>query len=258
MPFKYPWIEIIAAFGSALLAWRFTGTAVFSHWFVFLGFILAITTTDMQAKLIPPEVTWLGTVVGAILTMIWPMEVVHLMDQSDWLLRLSIPLNSPQVLGLATSVSGAVAGGMLMELIRRIFGRMVNMEVMGFGDTLIMIMIGAFIGPKLVILSLFPACLIGVLLGSVHRIMFGVPHTPFGPALAGGGLLMLVFNDWVIKGIAAYQSGLRNLSGSALTLFSVILLAVAFFLIWRIRQKRLEYEQQIEEDYQRIEEKIQH
>lgn len=258
MPFRLPWLEIVGGVCAAFIAWRFDGLASFGHWYIFLAFILAITATDMQAKLIPPEVTGLGTLVGLVLTMVRPQDAMVLMNQEAWLWRLNLPSNSPEIAGLVLGLCGAVAGGLLMEFIRRVFSRMVSMEVMGFGDTLIMIMMGAFLGPKLVIISLFPACIIGVIMGIVHRILFKVPHTPFGPALAGGGLLILLFNNWVVGGLEGYQTLLSNLSGPALAIFSLLLLVIAFFLIWRIRNKRLEYERQIEEDYQSIEEKIEH
>lgn len=256
MPFKLPWLEVTTALGAALLAWRFPELMAFLPWFIMLLFMMAFTATDMQAKLIPPEVTWLGTIVALIANGLQPDPVLGFMNQGSLLAQFGLPLHPPLMAGILVSVAGALAGGILMEFIRRVFSRMVSMEVMGFGDTLIMMMIGAFIGPKLVIISLFPACLIGVIMGVVHRMLFDVPHTPFGPALAGGGLLTLVFHDLMVKGIEGYQTMLRQLSGSALTVFSLGLLLVAVFLIWRIRKKRDEYEQQIEDDYQKIEEQI--
>lgn len=257
MPFRWPWLEILAGLCAAMLAWRFPDGTAFLHWFLLLIFMLAITGTDMLAKLIPPEVTWLGTLVGVGLSMLWPDGVLTFLQQGDLLWRFGLPTHPPEIAGLFMSLGGAIAGGLLMELIRRVFSHMVHMQVMGFGDTLIMIMMGAFLGPKLVIFSLFPACLIGVLIGAVHRVIAGVPHSPFGPALAAGGLLTLLSHDWMVKGLGGYQSLLQRLSGSGLVVFSLVLLVIAFMLIWRIRQKRVEYERQIEDDYQSIEEKIQ-
>lgn len=257
LPFKLAWLEVLTGVCMGFLAWHYSGPAAIFHWSLMLLFLMAITATDAYAKLIPPEITWAGTLAGVICSMIWPQSLVGFLEQGELLFQFGMPLEPEPVAGLVISLTGAAAGGILMELIRRIFGRMVSMEVMGFGDTLIMIMIGAFLGPKMVIFSLFPACLIGVAIGVGHRIVYKVPHTPFGPALAGGAFLTLVFHPLMVRAIGGYQTMLRNLSGSMLVVFSLVLMMIAFYLIWRIRVKRVEYERQIEDDYQNIEDKIQ-
>jgi len=257
LPFKLAWLEVLTGAGMGFLAWRFPELTGFIHWALFLIFLVAITATDSYAKLIPPELTWLGTLVGVVCSLVWPASIVGFLDQGEFLFRFGFPMEPDSVAGLMASLVGAAAGGVLMELIRRIFGSLVSMEVMGFGDTLIMIMIGAFLGPKMVIFCLFPACLIGVGIGMVHRVLYDVPHTPFGPALAGGAFLTLIYHPFMLRAIGGYQTMLRNLSGGVLVVFSLVLLMIAFYLVWRIRVKRIEYERQIEEDYQNIEDKIQ-
>ena len=69
-------------------------------------------------------------------------------------------------------------------------------EAMGAGDPPLLGMIGAFIGWKGVLFSLFASCVYALLAAAVTRIGFG-RHLPFGPYLALGGVTW-IFGGWML------------------------------------------------------------
>ena len=86
----------------------------------------------------------------------------------------------------------AVGGGMIW-IIRIIAGAILKREAMGFGDVTLMAMIGAFIGWQPVLIVFFLAPFAGVILGVLQWLVIRDNVIPYGPFLAFGALLVLVF-----------------------------------------------------------------
>lgn len=90
---------------------------------------------------------------------------------------------------------------------------------MGGGDSKLMAMIGAWLGWKYMLLSLFLACLVGTIIGGGGQLLGRIgrfQQIPFGPYLVLGALLsasagqqiwesyqhwILVFYDWLGIGL---------------------------------------------------------
>lgn len=69
-------------------------------------------------------------------------------------------------------------------------------EAMGAGDPPLLGLIGAFIGWKGVLFSLFASCIFAILAAAVARVGFG-RHLPFGPYLALGAVTW-IFGGWLL------------------------------------------------------------
>ena len=126
---------------------------------------------------------------------------------------------------------------------------------MGMGDSKLLMMCGAFLGPELVLFSLLPGILCGLILGIVYTRIFKSPHFPFGPALGLGALLALLYPPEMVNGLLAVLEWMQGLEGPAIWITQIILFAIVVALMIRVRRRAARYTEEIEKDYADLEEK---
>jgi prepilin signal peptidase PulO-like enzyme (type II secretory pathway) len=98
---------------------------------------------------------------------------------------------------LLSSLVGLLCGGGLIWGIRVMAGYVMGVEAMGFGDVLLMAMIGAFVGWQATLMAIFFAFLSSVAIALSTWIITGKKDLPFGPYLcAGGAIVILGWGDY--------------------------------------------------------------
>ena len=131
-----------------------------------LGFLLVgLIFTDAETKLLPDAMTLPGLAFGVAFSLIVPVN--------DLASRIAPGLISPAMRGeiswrlwsLSDSLLGAAIGASFLYGAAAIYLRARGVEGMGFGDVKLMAMIGAFLGTKLTVLTIFAASLTGSLFG---------------------------------------------------------------------------------------------
>jgi leader peptidase (prepilin peptidase)/N-methyltransferase len=249
LPFKWPWLEAVSAAAFAVVAWL----APAPPWFILTALLVGITGTDFLAKLIPNRITFPGTAIGIVASAVWPGAVAALLGQERLLDAIGL---APNLLGgLVLGVLGAAAGFLVLEIFRRGVGAIVGMEVLGMGDSKLLLMAGAFLGPYAILLSIVPALVSGIVLGVPYTKLAKTPHLPFGPALALGAYLTLLFGAEILDAWLGLGQAAVSMSPKARAWTMLILFGVAIWLLVRVRRRREEYTRQIEEDYDRLEER---
>jgi leader peptidase (prepilin peptidase)/N-methyltransferase len=93
-----------------------------------------------------------------------------------------------------------------IEIVKKLEGVttevVVPREAMGFGDTVLLAMIGAFLGWKAILFTLLAASAIGSLFGLVPRLFGKTEWTakiPFGPYLSAGALIWLFWGAQILE-----------------------------------------------------------
>jgi leader peptidase (prepilin peptidase) / N-methyltransferase len=131
-----------------------------------LGFLLlGLIFTDAETKLLPDALTLPGLAVGIGFSLLVPvydlasriipgLVSAHMRGQIPW-----------RMWSLADSLLGAAVGASFLYGAAAIYLRARGVEGMGFGDVKLMAMIGAFLGTKLTVLTIFTASLAGSIFG---------------------------------------------------------------------------------------------
>src|SRR5262249_30190073 len=100
-------------------------------------------------------------------------------------------------LGVATGLVGALVGTFLLRGMRFLFSSGLGKEALGLGDADLMMMVGAFLGWQVVVVSVFvaviPALFFGIIQVAVHR----DNSLPFGPSLGAGAILTMLLWGWI-------------------------------------------------------------
>ena len=174
---RYPAVELITGVLSGLVAWHFGFGIEALSALALIWMLVALTGIDIDTQLLPDSITlpllWLGLAVN--LFAVWT------------------PLSS--------AVMGAMLGYGSLWSVYWIFKLVTGKEGMGYGDFKLLGALGAWFGwqavPLMILLSSFVGAALGIAILLSKRQGRDTPM-PFGPYLAGAGLLTLFFGDTLI------------------------------------------------------------
>jgi leader peptidase (prepilin peptidase) / N-methyltransferase len=162
---RYLLIELLT--GVLFLAcYAYFGLTLAALKFCIFGFLLlGLIFTDAETKLLPDRLTIPGLALGLVFSLLVP---VH--DLASQLLPgiVHLPVSPAlevRLFSLLDSLLGAALGASFIYGAGAIYLRWRGAEGMGFGDVKLMAMIGAFLGMKLTIMTIFAASFAGSVFG---------------------------------------------------------------------------------------------
>ena len=146
--------------------------------FCVFGFlILGLIFTDAETKLLPDKLTLPGLALGMVFSLLVPVNDVA----SQFLPGMvNLPFSADlttRLLSLLDSLLGAALGASFIYGAGAAYLRWRGAEGMGFGDVKLMAMVGAFLGVKLTIFTIFTASLAGSLFGLTTVLMVWIKRT---------------------------------------------------------------------------------
>ncbi len=167
---RYPLVETLTGILSGFAAGHFGYGLPAVAAILLIWALIALTFIDFDTQLLPDNITlpllWLGLFFN--------------------LNQLFVPLH--------TAVIGAIAGYLSLWIVYWLFRLMTGKHGMGFGDFKLLAALGAWLGwtmlPLIILLSSAIGALVGIALIILTKRGKSVP-IPFGPYLAGGGLVAL-------------------------------------------------------------------
>jgi leader peptidase (prepilin peptidase)/N-methyltransferase len=127
--------------------------------------LLGLIFTDAETKLLPDKLTLPGLALGVIFSLLVPVN-----DLASQFLpgMVNLPFSgevSMRLLSLLDSLLGAALGASFIYGAGAAYLRWRGTEGMGFGDVKLMAMVGAFLGMKLTVFTIFTASLAGSMFG---------------------------------------------------------------------------------------------
>jgi leader peptidase (prepilin peptidase)/N-methyltransferase len=138
--------------------------------------LIVLFAIDLEHHLLPNAITLPGIVVGLIFSLLLPP-------------------------GIGSAAIGVLVGGGILWAIGEAYYRITGQEGMGGGDVKMLAMVGAFLGWKLVLVTLVfssvAGSLIGMLVLAIKRA--GLKSAlPYGTFLALGALIASLFGDQIV------------------------------------------------------------
>ena len=162
---RYLLIEVLTGALFLTCYWYFGLTIATLKYCAFGFLILGLIFTDAETKLLPDKLTLTGLGLGLAFSLLVPLN-----DLVSQLLPgiVNLPFSgdiSVRIFSLLDSVTGAIIGASFIYGAGAIYLRWRGTEGMGFGDVKLMAMVGAFIGLKLTVFTIFAASLTGSIFG---------------------------------------------------------------------------------------------
>ena len=184
---------------------------------VFLALLVALSFIDFDTQLLPDALTKPGQAIGLIAGL-WPGVAGVISDDT---------MTSLAFRSLAASLVGWAVGGGITWGIRAVGTRVFRKEAMGFGDVKLMAMIGAFLGWKAALLTMFLGCVSGAIFGGIGLLLGRGSRIPFGPYLALGAVIAMFFERPILVALFVTWPDWQGRNPDA----PWILSAVAFFCL---------------------------
>ncbi len=167
---RYPIIEAISGILCAYAAWHFGFGLIAASAMLLIWALLALTAIDFDTQLLPDDIT---------LPLLWLGLLLNL---------FGIFTNLPN------AMLGAVVGYLSLWSVYWLFKLTTGKEGMGYGDFKLLAALGAWLGwqmlPLIILLSSLVGAMVGITLIIALKHGRNIP-IPFGPYLAGGGLIAL-------------------------------------------------------------------
>jgi leader peptidase (prepilin peptidase) / N-methyltransferase len=162
---RYLIIEVLTGI-LFLGCYAFFGLSIATLKYCVFGFLLlGLIFTDAETKLLPDKLTFPGLILGLLFSLVVPMN--ELASQVLPLV-LNFPVNphlAPRLFSLFDSLLGAALGASFIYGAGAVYLRWRGAEGMGFGDVKLMATVGAFLGIKLTVFTIFTASLTGSIFG---------------------------------------------------------------------------------------------
>lgn len=171
---QYPLIELFTGVLTAYIAFKFGFTWQTLLFMLLAWSLIALAAIDFKTTLLPDNIT---------LPMLW----------------LGIIANYFNLFcSLEDSVLGAVFGYLSLWLVFQTFKLITGKEGMGYGDFKLLALLGAWLGWQyliaIILISSVVGSIIGITLIATKILGRDVP-TPFGPYLALGGIICMLWGD---------------------------------------------------------------
>jgi leader peptidase (prepilin peptidase)/N-methyltransferase len=173
---RYPVVEAFTGLLSAYISWHFGFSLATVGALIFGWALIAGAVIDFDTQLLPDGITlplvWLG-----LLLNLWGTYTT-----------------------LESALIGAVAGYLSLWSVYWLFKFATGKEGLGYGDFKLLAAIGAFLGWQMLPSVILLSSLVGALLGIALIVFTGRGRhqpMPFGPYLAGAGLLALFLGEHI-------------------------------------------------------------
>jgi leader peptidase (prepilin peptidase) / N-methyltransferase len=202
--FRYPAVELITAALFVGVAWHDGLSAALPFDLIFVAALLALVFIDAEHMILPNVITYPGIVFALIARIAIPfLSGTPHFDDIPSLSSGALAGMPLWVVSIAGAALGALIGGGSLWLMGWTWEKLRGIEAMGLGDVKMMFMVGAYLGWRLTILTIF----VGVLTGSVIGVLLMARQgqrnmqmlLPFGVFLGLGAIAALLFGAPLVE-----------------------------------------------------------
>ncbi len=200
---RYPAIELLTALVFVAVTWRSGLSAALPFDLILVSALVALVFIDAEHMILPNAITYPGMVFALVARLAIPYLVgAPYFDDLPGLMQgllAEFPLWAASVIG---GFIGAMVGGGSLWLMGWTWERLRGIEAMGLGDVKMMFMVGAYLGWRLTILTIFIAVFAGSFVGIVMMVGQGKKDMllllPFGVFLGIGAIVSLLVGPQIV------------------------------------------------------------
>lgn len=172
---RYPFVEALNGVLYVIAFLHFGLTVSLSFILIFISALIAISFIDIDFQIIPDQISIPLIFLGIILSLI-PHNSLNLAQN------------------IKDSLIGILVGGGSLLIVS-----LISKGGMGGGDVKLNAAVGAFLGWKSALLTIFIGSLTGSIVGIITMKKTGNRKIPFGPFLSLGALICLFFGEKILS-----------------------------------------------------------
>jgi leader peptidase (prepilin peptidase)/N-methyltransferase len=154
---RYAAVELLTAAMFAACAWYFASPVEAIKYMVFSFLLLGLIFTDCENRILPDGLTIPGFALGALFSLVVPLNgflETFFDGRVNW-----------RLLSFADSFLGAFLGGAFIWAVGELYFQLRGIHGMGFGDVKLLLLIGAFVGPRLTLFTIAASSVTGAIIG---------------------------------------------------------------------------------------------
>lgn len=209
---RYPAVELLTAMLFVLTFWAIGFNAFLPICLIFVATMVSLIFIDAEHMILPNVINFPLLGLALLVRLLYPIFFSS-QDVLKYFPDLAhSPLTSLQTqplwfVSLIGAVLGGLVGGGFLWLVGELWKRLRGVDAMGLGDVKMMFAVGALLGWRLTLLTIFlgafSGAVIGVFVVSRQKEKDMQTQIPFGIFLGIGSILALLFGEqligWYIK-----------------------------------------------------------
>jgi len=202
--FRYPAVELLTAALFVAVAWHDGLSAALPFDLVFASALLTLVFIDAEHMILPNVITYPGIVFAVVARIAIPyLSGTPHFDDLPSLSQGALAGMPLWVTSLVGALIGALLGGGSLWLMGWTWEKLRGIEAMGLGDVKMMFMVGAYLGWRLTILTIFIGVFSGSIIGIFLMVRSGQRNMqmllPFGVFLGLGAIAALLFGAPLVE-----------------------------------------------------------
>lgn len=202
--FRYPAVELLTALLFVAVALRDGLSVVLPFDLAFVAALIALIFIDAENMILPNAITYPGMIFAVLARIAIPylMGQPHFDDLGSLMhgTLAGLPVWAASLIG---ALIGALIGGGSLWLMGWTWEKLRGIEAMGLGDVKMMFMVGAYLGWRLTILTIFIGVLSGSIIGTLIMFFRGKRDMqmllPFGVFLGIASILALLVGPPIVE-----------------------------------------------------------
>ena len=201
---RYPAVELINALLFVLVFWQIGFNPFLPVVLIFVSAIVALIFIDAEHMILPDVINFPLLFLAIIIRLVFALAFgkAYFSDLNYFPLNQmgNLPIWLVSIIG---AILGGLVGGGFLWLVGALWKKLRGVDAMGLGDVKMMFAVGALLGWRLTLLSIFLGAFAGAIIGIVvisrQKDKDLQTQIPFGIFLGIGSILALLFGEQMIK-----------------------------------------------------------
>ncbi len=201
---RYPAVELLTALIYVLVFWQIGFNWYLPVALIFTTAIVSLIFIDAEHMILPDVINYPLLIFALLVRVTYPLWFADSFFTDTKFAPLVYLQNYPVwMVSLAGAILGGLVGGGSLWLVGEIWKRLRGVDAMGLGDVKMMFAVGALLGWRLTLLSIFLGAFSGAVIGIIviarQKDKDFQTQIPFGIFLGIGSILALTFGDRIIS-----------------------------------------------------------